>query len=48
VIEISLAVNRHWELEIRTLQDAPREPKKLRELLKEKQEEYEKAEDVKI
>ncbi len=42
VIEISLAAKRHWELQIRTLQEAPRDPDKLREILKEKQEEYEK------
>ena len=45
VIEISLASKRHGELEIKTLQDAPRDPEKLREIIKEKQEEYEKAED---
>ena len=43
VIEISLAAKRHWELQIRTLQEAPRDPEKLREILKEKQEEYEKS-----
>jgi hypothetical protein len=45
VIEISLSSKRHWELQIRTLQDAPIDPEKLREILKVKQKEYEKAED---
>ena len=45
VIEISLAAKRHWELEIKTLRDAPRDPEKLRNILKVKQEEYGKAED---
>ena len=45
VIEISFASKRHWELQIRTLQEAPRDPEKLREILKAKQKEYEKAED---
>ena len=45
VIEISLAAKRHWELQIRTLQDAPRDPENLRQILKIKQEEYEKAEE---
>jgi hypothetical protein len=45
VIEISLASKTHWELQIRTLQDAPKDPEKLRKILKAKQEEYEKAED---
>ena len=45
VIEISLAAKKHWELEIKTLQEAPRAPEKLREILKEKQQEYEKATD---
>jgi hypothetical protein len=45
VIEISFAAKRHWELQIRTLQEAPRDPEKLREILKVKQMEYEKAED---
>jgi hypothetical protein len=44
-IEISLAMRRHWESEIKILRDAPREPEKLREILIIKQEEYEKAED---
>ena len=45
MIEINLAAKRHWGLQIRTLQAAPRDLDKLREILKEKQEEYEKAED---
>jgi hypothetical protein len=45
VIEISLATKRHWELQIRTLQEAPRDPEKLRAILKVKQKECEKAED---
>ena len=48
VIEISLASKRHWELQIRTLQEAPRDPEKLRKILEEKKQEYEKAEEVKI
>ena len=44
VIEISLASKRYWE-EIKILRDAPRDPDKLRKILKEKQEEYERAED---
>jgi len=45
VIEISLASKRHWELEIKTLRETPRDEKKLREILKAKQKEYENAED---
>jgi hypothetical protein len=45
VIEISLTSKRHWELQIRTLQEAPRDADKLRKILKAKQKEYEKAED---
>jgi pyruvate/2-oxoacid:ferredoxin oxidoreductase beta subunit len=44
VIKISEAIQKHFELQIRTLQLAPRDPDKLREILKEKQKEYEKAE----
>jgi hypothetical protein len=44
-IEISLASKKHWELQIKTLQDAPRDPETLRQILKDKQEQYEKAED---
>jgi len=44
-IEISLAAKKHWELEIKILRDAPRDPAKLRDILKAKQKEYEKAED---
>ena len=45
VIEISLAAKKHWELEIKILREAPRDPAKLREILKAKQKEYEKAQD---
>ena len=44
-IEISLVMKRHWESEIKILQDAPRDAKKLSEILKLKQKEYEKATD---
>ena len=44
-IEISLAMKRHWESETKILRDAPRQPEKSREILKVKQEEYEKAAD---
>jgi hypothetical protein len=44
-IEISLAMKRHWESEIKILRDAPRDAEKRIEILKEKQEEYEKAKD---
>jgi len=44
-IEISLAMKRHWESEIKILRDAPRDPHKLTEILKVKQEEYKKATD---
>jgi hypothetical protein len=47
IIEISLATKRHWELRIKTLRDAPRDAEKLREVLRVKQEEYDKAEDSK-
>ena len=47
VIEISRTAKRHWELQIKTLQEAPRDPEKLRKILKTKQKQYEKAEDVK-
>jgi hypothetical protein len=43
VIKISEATRKYCELQIRTLQDAPRDPDKLRELLKRKQRRYEKA-----
>ena len=45
MIEISLAAKKHWELEIKILREAPRDPAKLREILKAKQKEYEKAQD---
>jgi|SRR5215211_3777676 len=44
-IEINPAMKRHWELEIKILRDSPRDAEKLREILKSKQEEYEKAKD---
>jgi hypothetical protein len=43
VIMNNPATERHFELQIKTLQDAPRDPYKLRELLKIKQRQYEKA-----
>ena len=43
VITNNPATQKHFELKIKTLQDAPRDPAKLRELLKIKQREYEKA-----
>jgi hypothetical protein len=43
VIKISEATRKSSELQIRTLQEAPRDPDKLRELLKRKQRQYEKA-----
>jgi hypothetical protein len=45
VIKISEATQKHFNLQTKILQDAPRDPDKLREILKEKQKEYEKAED---
>ncbi len=45
VIKISEATQKHFELQIRTLRDAPRDPGKLREILKVKQEDCEKADD---
>jgi PleD family two-component response regulator len=45
VIQINPAMKRHWESEIKILRDAPRDEKKLREILNAKQEECEKAED---
>ena len=47
-IQISLASKRHWELEIKILRDAPRDPEKSREILIAKQKEYEKAEDSEV
>jgi hypothetical protein len=43
VIQINPAMDRHWESEIKILREAPRDEKKLREILKVKQKEYEKA-----
>jgi hypothetical protein len=45
VIQINPAMKRHWESEIKILRDAPRDPDKLKEILKAKQKEYEKATD---
>ena len=45
MIEINLAAKGQWELQIKTLPDAPRDENKLREILKVKQKEYEKAQD---
>lgn len=45
VIKISEATQKHFELQINTLREAPRDPDRLREILKAKQKEYEKAED---
>jgi hypothetical protein len=42
-IKINPATQKHSELQIKTLQDAPRDPDKLRELLKMKHRQYEKA-----
>ena len=38
-------MKRHWEKEIKILREAPRDPYTLGEILKAKQEEYEKATD---
>jgi hypothetical protein len=43
VIKINPAMKRHFELEIKTLQNAPREEGKLRELLKLKENDNEQA-----
>jgi hypothetical protein len=43
VIKISEATRKYCELQIRTLQEAPRDPDELRKLLQEKQRLYEKA-----
>jgi thiamine pyrophosphate-dependent acetolactate synthase large subunit-like protein len=48
VIKISEATQKHFNLQTKTLQDAPRDPDKLRELLKEKLKEYETAEDSEV
>ena len=45
VIQINPAMKQHWESEIKILRDAPRDEKKLSEILKVKQKEYEKATD---
>jgi hypothetical protein len=43
IIQINPAMKRHFELEIKTLREAPRDPDKLRRLLKAKQIEWEEA-----
>jgi hypothetical protein len=48
VIKISEATQKHFNLQTKTLQDAPRDPDNLREILKEKQKEYEKAEAIEV
>ncbi len=45
VITINPAVKKHWESQIKIIREAPRDVSKLREILKVKQEDYEKAED---
>ncbi|MFL6337597.1 MAG: hypothetical protein ACJ718_00540 [Nitrososphaeraceae archaeon] len=45
-IHINPAMKRHWELEIKTLQDAPRDADRLKELLKTKRREYEKSRNI--
>jgi hypothetical protein len=48
VIKISEATQKHFNLQTKILQDAPRDPDKLREILKDKQEEYEKAQESEV
>jgi len=43
VIEINPAMKKHWESEIKILREAPRDPDKLRKLVKAKQRELEDA-----
>jgi|SRR5215212_3346046 len=43
LIKINPATRKHSELQIKTLKEAPRDPDKLRELLKMKQRQYEKT-----
>ena len=43
IIKINPAIQKHFELQIKILQDAPRDSDKLRELLNIKQRQYEKA-----
>ena len=45
-IPMSIAMKRHFELEIDTLQNAPRNIDKLKRLLQAKQREYERATDI--
>ncbi len=44
-IRINPAMKVHWESKIKILQDSPRDADKLREILKVKEEEYDKAQD---
>jgi hypothetical protein len=48
VIKISEATQKYCELQIRTLQDAPRNPDKLRELLEKRERQHEEAEDSEV
>jgi cystathionine beta-lyase family protein involved in aluminum resistance len=41
LIQINPVMKRHWELEIKTLQEAPRDADKLRRIFKSKQREWE-------
>lgn len=43
IIRINPAIKRHFELEIETLQNAPRDTDKLEQLLKSKERQYQKA-----
>lgn len=45
VIEINPVMKRHCESQIKILRDSPRDATKLKEILKSKQKEYEKAQD---
>ena len=45
VIKINPATKKYCELKIKILQDSPKDPNKLRQILKVKQKEYQKAED---
>jgi hypothetical protein len=44
VIQINPAMKKHWQSEIEILREAPRDEKRIREILKVKQKEYEKVE----
>ena len=47
-IKISAATEKHFRLQIMTLQNAPRNESKLREILEKKQREYQRAEDSEV